>query len=149
MSNRSIHGKSRALSASAIRSAIAADLAQIKHEDGLTFADLGRVLGKSEDQASKYCDGTAVMDAITYAFARDQWGSRFTGTLDALIASHKEPTHDRHKATAITKALMALSVALEDDDEASPKEVRKMRRELDEAQTAISDLLGKLVVRAA
>jgi hypothetical protein len=150
MSDPTIHGKRRALSASAILEAIATDLSQIKAEDKLTFADLGRVLGKSEDQAAKYCDGTAEMGVTAYAFARDQWNGRFTGTLDALICGDKAgATNDRHKATAITKALMALSVALEDDDEASPREVRKMRRELEEAQEAIKALLGKLELRAA
>lgn len=150
MSNPAIHGKRRALSASAVREAIATDLMQIKYEDKLTFADIGRVLGKSEDQAAKYCDGSACMDAVAYAFAKDQWNGRFTGTLDALIAEHNEAaTTDRSKATAITKACLALSVALEDDDEASPKEVRKMRKDLEAARGAIDELLSKLSVRAA
>lgn len=150
MSKPQIVGKRRALSASAIREAIATDLMQIKHEDKLTFTDLGRILGKSEDQAAKYCDGTATMDAVTYAFARDQWNGRFTGTLDAMIADGKEVhTPDRTKATVITQLLLELSIALEDDDEACPNDVRKMRKTLEGARGAIDEMLGKLSLRAA
>ncbi len=150
MSGPTIHGKRRAISASSVLEVIASDLMQIKAEDKLTFADLGRVLGKSEDQAAKYCDGTAEMGITAYAFARDQWNGRFTGSLDALIADQpKAAKSDRSRATAITKALFALSSALEDDEEASPAEVRKMRRELEEGREAIDELLRKLSVRAA
>ena len=150
MSKPAIHGKRRALSASAIRDAIAADLFQIKHEDRLTFADIGRVLGKSEDQAAKYCDGSAVMDAIAYTLGRDQWNGRFTGSLDAMICAHKLTGEtDRCKASIITKALFEISTALEDDDEVTPKEVRARRKSLEAAREAIDGFLKKLEVRAA
>lgn len=139
-----IHGKRRALSASSILEAIGRDLSQIKAEDKLTFSDLGRVLGKSEDQAAKYCEGSAEMGVIAFAFARDQWNGRFTGTLDALIEHGAPVTTDRSKLSAIMKANLALSLALEDDGEASPSEVRAMRRELETAREAITELLGKL-----
>ena len=149
MSNPQIVGKRRALSASAIRDAIAADLSQIKHEDRLTFADIGRVLGKSEDQAAKYCDGTAVMDAIAYNLARDQWNGRFTGSVDAMMGHKRAGESDRCKTTTITKALFELSTALEDDDEVSPAEVRARRKSLEGAKEAIEGFLKKLEVRAA
>lgn len=139
-----IVGKRRALSASAILEAIGRDLMQIKAEDRLTFADLGRVLGKSEDQAAKYCEGTAEMGSVAYIFARDQWNGRFTGTIDALVGGSNGSTPDRSKLSAIVKANLALSLALEDDGEASPAEVRQMRRELEAAREAITELLGKL-----
>lgn len=139
--------KMRALSASSILEAIAADLSQIKAEDKLTYADLGRVLGKSEDQAAKYCEATQEMGAV--AFAWDQWNGRFTGRLAELIQSSHGNTSDRSKLSAIMKANLALSLALEDDGEASPAEVRKMRRELESAKDAINELLGKLGPKAA
>lgn len=139
-----IHGKQRALSASSVLEAVADDLSQIKSQDRLTFADLGRVLGKSEDQAAKYCEGSAEMGIIAYAFAKDQWNGHFTGTLEALIEGNLPITSDRSKLSALIKANLALSVALEDDGEASPAEVRQMRRELETAREAITELLGKL-----
>lgn len=150
MSNPTIHGKRRALSAFSVMDAMASDLLQIKQEDGLTFKDIGRVLGRSEDQAAKYCDGTAEMSLTAYAFGKAQWNGRFTGTLDALILdSRGYVTSDRSKATIIAKALAEISEALEDDDEASPKEVRARRKCLEEAKHAIEGFLDKLKVRAA
>lgn len=150
MSKPIIHGKGPTLTASLIRAAIAQDLSQIKAEDGLTFADIGRILGKSEDQAAKYCDGTACMDAVTFQFARKEWNGRFTGSVDALVAgARRNKTNDRCKATAICRANMALSVALEDDDEVSPAEARQMRRDLEAAREALDELLRRLTVRAA
>jgi hypothetical protein len=145
-----IHGKRRALSASAVLDAVASDLLQIKQEDALSFKDIGRVLGKSEDQASKYCDGTAEMGLTAYAFGKAQWNGRFTGTLDSLILdSRGHLTSDRCKATVIGRALAEILEALEDDDEASAKEVRERRKALEDAKHAIEGFLDKLRVRAA
>jgi hypothetical protein len=150
MSKPMIHGKRRALSASSVLEATAADLLQIKQEDGLSFKDIGRVFGKSEDQAAKYCDGTAEMGLTAYAFGKAQWNGRFTGSLDALILdSRGHTTSDRSKATVITKALFEISAALEDDEEASPREVRAMRKSLEEAKDAIEGFLEKLRLRSA
>jgi hypothetical protein len=42
------------------------------------------VLGKSEDSAAHYCDGSATMDAVTFGRGKKEWGSRFTGYFDRL-----------------------------------------------------------------
>ena len=47
----------RVFSASTVRDTIAATLRNIKEEDGITYADLGRVMGKSGDRAEAYCNG--------------------------------------------------------------------------------------------
>jgi len=146
MTGPTVHGKRRALSASSIREAIASDLMQIKQEDRLTFADMGRVLGKSEDQAAKYCDGTAVMDAITYTFARDTWNGRFTGTVDTMIAGRKAMTCDHSKQSKLLAAALALSVALE-DGEITDEEVRSNRKTLEHARDAIEALLSRVKPR--
>lgn len=150
MSEPIIHGNRRALSASSVLAAIATDLTQIKAEDGLTWADLGRILGKSEDQAAKYADGSAEMGVTAYAFARKEWNGRFTGTLDRLILdSRGHVSTDRNKATIITKALLQISEALEDDEVATAREVRAMRKSLEGARDAIDGFLEKLKVRVA
>ena len=150
MTKPTIHGNRGTLTASIIRAAIAQDLSQIKHEDGLTFADIGRILGKSEDQAAKYCDGTACMDAVTYSFARDEWNGRFTGTLDALIEARKpQGATDRQKLSAILGCAQEVALALEDDDQVCSNDVRKARRKLEAGREAIDELLRKLTVRAA
>lgn len=148
MTNPRIHGKRRAISASSVLEAIAADLSQIKAEDRLTFADLGRILGKSDDQAAKYCDGAAEMGVIAYAFARDQWNGRFTGRLDQLINGARDETCDRTKESRILQAALALSVALS-DGEISDDEVHANRATLEAAREAINGLLSRLGPKGA
>lgn len=143
MSDRASTALRRRLSASMIREAIAADLMQIKQEDGLTFDDIGRVLGKSADQAARYCDGTASMCAETYAFGREAWNGRFTGRLDALICGKPDETCDRKKMSSITRANLAVSVMLE-DDEITVEEIKKRRKELEEGRDAFAGLLSRI-----
>ena len=73
-------------SASHVLQAIAAELSTIKHEDGLTDADIGRVLGKSEDQAAKYRTGLAEMGIVAFAAGKREWNGRFTGALDRPVS---------------------------------------------------------------
>lgn len=143
MSGPTIHGKRRALSASSILKAVADDLSQIKHEDGLTWSDMGRVLGKSEDQAAKYADGSAEMGIVAFTLARDQWNGRFTGRLDAMINCASDGTCDRVKQSALLKANLALSVALE-DGEITVAEIHANRAILEDAKAKIEELLSRI-----
>lgn len=147
MSFPRIHGNRRSLSASSVRNALAAALMQIKAEDELTFTDLGRILGKSEDQAARYCDGTAEMSVTSFYFARREWNGRFTGLADKLLETVEQ--QDAHKAqTLILKAALALSAALEDGD-LSENEILANRTILENAKEAIDKTLGRLGPKAA
>ena len=86
-------------SASSVLDVIGRDLSLIKSQDCLTYADLGAVLGKSEDQAAKYCEGSAAMDVVTFARAWREWNGRFAGGLAALC-------HDSRDALEITPMLL-------------------------------------------
>jgi uncharacterized membrane protein len=147
MTNRISAPKRRRLSASVIRQAIADDLMQIKSDDRLTFEDIGRVLGKSADQAARYCDGTAAMCAETYVFAREAWNGRFTGRLDALLATTPDTTPDRVKGSSICRAALAVSVMLE-DDEITDDEIRDARKTLEEGRDAFDALLRRIQPKA-
>jgi hypothetical protein len=149
MSKPTIHGHRRVISASSILEAIASDLLQIKMEDRLTFADIGRVVGKSEDQAAKYCDGTAEMGITAFGFAKAQWNGRFTGSFDTLIQSARgDFTSDREKESHILKAALALSVALTDDD-LTDAEIRDNRATLEAAKDSIDALMRRIAPRSA
>jgi hypothetical protein len=143
MTSRTSTALRRRLSASMIREAIAADLMQIKAEDQLTFDDIGRVIGKSADQAARYCDGTASMCAETYTFAREAWNGRFTGRLDALLNGKPDATCDRKKASSINRALLAVSIMLE-DGEIDKEEILARRKELEEGRDAFDKLLSRI-----
>lgn len=131
-------------SASAVLDAVAAELSAIKHEDGLTDADLGRVLGKSEDQAAKYRTGLAEMGIVAYAAAKREWNGRFTGALDRLcVDSRPVASDDRRGQITLLEAALALSVALA-DGKVTPEEVRANRATLEAARDAIDEQLSKL-----
>lgn len=131
-------------SASAVLDAVASELSTIKHEDGLTDADLGRVLGKSEDQAAKYRTGLAEMGVVAYAAAKREWNGRFTGALDRLCTDSRPAAgDDRRGQITLLEAALALSVALA-DGKIDKEEVRANRATLEAARDAIDDQLRKL-----
>lgn len=129
-------------SASTILEAVGTDLALIKKEDRLTYADIGRVLGKSEDQASKYCEGSADMGLVSFAAGKREWNGRFTGSLDRLcVESRPAAIHSRTVQSKALKAALALGVALEDDNEIDGEEIRQNRQTIEEAIAALQSLL--------
>lgn len=135
-------------SASAVLDAIASELSIIKHEDGLTDADIGRVLGKSEDQAAKYRTGLAEMGVVAFAAGKREWNGRFTGALDRLCVNSRPGTVcDRSSLTFVLDAAARLSKALE-DGVITKEEVRENRAQLEAARDAIDAQLRKLVVAA-
>lgn len=136
-------------SASSILDTVGEALTAIRKEDKLTFADMAAVLNKSEDQAAKYCAGAQEMGLIAYARAKREWNGRFTGGLDRLCHDARPSDDaDRTRQSKVLKAALALSIALEDDGEISPDEVRANRATIENARDALEELLRK-VVRAA
>lgn len=145
----SFHGKRPVFSASAAVEALGRAIGEIKSADRLTWSDVGHVLGVSEDQAAKYADGSATMNAVAYARGKREWNGRFTGYLDRLcVDSRPGGGTDRHDQCNLLKAALALSVALEDDDAITREEVRKNRSTLEAARDAIDHQLRKLVIAA-
>ena len=146
MSNLAIHGKRPVFSASSALEAIATALSEIKRDDRLTYADLGALIGKSEDQAAKYCDGSATMDAITFGRAKREWNGRFTGYFDRLCVESRPATStDRHDSNVILSAALTMCKALEDNNTIDRNEVLASRSELEAARDAIEAQLSKLM----
>lgn len=83
-----IHGNRGVVPASRIVEAVAETLTVIKAEDKLTWGDIGAAIGKSEDQAAKYADGSAVMDMPTFLRACNTWNGRFSNPVLALFNLH-------------------------------------------------------------
>ena len=148
MSDQTIHGETAPYSASRALSALGKALGEIKAADHLTYADLGAVLGRSEDQAAKYCEGTATMDAVTFGRAKKEWGGRFTGYFDRLCDNCQPGrASDRQCESSVLKAALALSVALQ-DGKITPAEIRAERGTIEDARDALEGLLVKLTVAA-
>lgn len=136
-------------SASNALEALGRAINEIKAQDGLTWADIGAVLGVSDDQAAKYADGTATMNAVTYGRGKREWSGRFSGYFERLcIDSRPGIPSDRTSLTAVLDAAASLSKSLE-DGEITPEEVRDHRMELEAARDALDEQLGKLRVVAA
>lgn len=146
MSNRSNRsGNGPVFSASTVLDEVGTALSQIRRDDKLTFADIAAVIGKSEDQAAKYCAGSAEMGIVAYGRARREWNGRFDGALDRLCHDTRPVADaDRNRHSKILRAALALSVALEDDDEITPGEVRANRATIEQARDALDELLRKL-----
>jgi len=125
-------------------------LDRIKDEDGLTDADIGAVLGKSEDQAAKYRKGLTDMGLVSYARGKREWNGRFDGTLRRLCEeSRPGRIDDRADTNKVLKAALVLSEALNVDDAISTEDVRANRSTLERARDAIEAQLTKLKPEAA
>jgi hypothetical protein len=149
MADRHIHTHRAVYSASNVRIALAQAILEIQEADGLTDADVGKVLGKSADRARAYRRCDATMDAETFGRGKQYWNGRFTGYFDRLCAdSRPGQVDDRRGHTTILEAALALSVALEDGS-ITPEEVRANRSTLENARDAIEQQLGKLRPDAA
>jgi len=147
-SAQTILGEKPIFSEKRVLSAIADALSAIKSEDGLTWDDVAAVLGVSDVQAAKYFDGSAKINIIAFARAKREWNGRFTGAFDRLCVDSR-PTieNGRSAESKVLKAALALSIALEDDDAVTPKEVRQNRATLENARDAIDGLLATLKPR--
>jgi hypothetical protein len=131
-------------SASAVLQRVGGDLALIKSQDALSYADIGAVLGVSEDQAAKYCEGTATMNLVTYARGKREWAGRFTGSLNRLCGGSKKSCDtDRERECKVMRAAAVLSCALVDGGQVSASVIRENRSTFEAAFDAIGELLGK------
>lgn len=146
MSAPNIHGNRPVFSASTVLEAVGDELALIKSQDKLTWVDVGAILGVSDDMAAKYADGSAAMNIVAFARGKREWNGRFTGKLDQLCVDTRPCSDaDRTRQSKVLKAALALSMALEDDGEITPDEVRASRATLEAARDAIDAVLRKVV----
>jgi hypothetical protein len=144
MSTRQSTASRRVFSASNALKVVGDALADIKREDGLTYTDLGRVLGKGEDQASKYCDAAADMGLVSFLLAWREFNGRLMGPVKCFVEETRPiATDDRRGHTTILEAALALSVALQ-DGAITAEEVRANRATLENARDAIEAQLAKL-----
>jgi hypothetical protein len=138
-----IHGLPRRLSASDMLDALANDLSEIRREDKLMWSEVGHVLGRSEDQAAKYADGSATMDWISYKRGEVTWGSRFTGSVDRLIEKSKQPVSCNQTQHRILAAAIAIEESRE-DGHMTVEDIRANKTTLENARDAIDAQLQRL-----
>jgi hypothetical protein len=127
-----IHGRRRTFSASSAVDAQNVVLTSIKTEDSATWADIGRVLGKSDDRAAAYANTASPLDLPTFLAGCREWGGRFADPLLALVGGRWADTgaictSDENAALTLATLLPAV-IAIEADglteaEELMPHEV--------------------------
>jgi len=131
MSAPHIHAPRRTFSASRAVEAQNAILTAIRGDDGATWADMGRVLGKSDDRAAAYANTSSPIDLPTFLAGCREWGGRFADPLLGLVGGRWADagavcTGDDPASLTIAQLLPAIIAAELDGettyDELSPQE---------------------------
>ncbi|MBB5697019.1 hypothetical protein [Sphingomonas yantingensis] len=138
------HGRYRTISASLMLETLGASLSTIKDQDKATDADLGAVLGKSDDRAAAYRHGDADMGAVSLLRGIAAWDGRFANDALALVGFRLVPIEagtasDAASLTATCALLAKKAKALEDgviDDD----ELEEMWPEIEAASRDIDRL---------
>jgi hypothetical protein len=148
MSAPRIHGKRQTFSVSRAVDQIGADISRIREEDGLTWADVGRVLGKSDDRAADYARGLSEMSFTSFLLGCREWNGRFSGAVMAMIGQRAtgldgEQLQPRHLLSLLTRLAFEISVALEDDDAIDDAEMERLESLLDDVTRGLDALRQK------
>ncbi|MBN8831212.1 MAG: hypothetical protein J0G94_11490 [Sphingomonadales bacterium] len=132
---------------------IGTDLRVIKEEDRLSWKDVGRVLGKSDDRAADYAAAISEMPVSAFLLACREWKGRFANGVLAMIGaklgdSEADGSSDSERLCRILRLAHLLSVALNDDQtpgDVDEDELREIGSDtLDEAARAIDALRIRL-----
>lgn len=143
MSVPSIHGKRPVFSDSKMLDALGRAIHEIRNTDELTWDEVGKVLGVSDDQASNYANGRACMPVTTYGRGKREWNGRFTGYFERLCVDSRPGSQCDHSAlTNVLSAATSLSQSLA-DGEITAAEIRESRQLLEQARDDLDALLSK------
>lgn len=88
MSAPNIHRQDRTVSGSFLLEQLGDSLREIKRDDRLTDADLGRVLGKHEDSVAGYRGGNGDMGVVSFLFGCEKWDGRFANPVLRQLGLH-------------------------------------------------------------
>lgn len=142
-----IVGRRAIVPASDLLETLGESLDRIRKDDKLTLLDVAAVLGKSDDQAGKYCNGTADMGVVSFLRGVQAWNGRFANKTLALIGSKVGTLtpgegSERRIQTIVARFQLELSIALEDED-LSPEEFERLQPLLDAMDAAGDSLRAK------
>lgn len=148
-----IHSRYRTVPASLLLDTLGESLTAIKREDAATDADLGQVLGKSEDRAAAYRAGNGDMGVVSFLRGCREWDGRFANAALAHVGMRLVPLDagegcDRASVTALCALLAKKSAALENDGIIDDAELEDMWPELEAASRHIDRLRERKRLRA-
>lgn len=152
MSDPHIHNRYRTIPASKMLNTLGESLERIKSQDGATDADLGAVLGKSDDTAARYRTGLAEMPVVAFLRGCREWDGRFANDVLGLVGMRITPVDassacDRQSVTALCALLAKWSAALENDGQIDDQELEEMWPELEAASKHVDRLRQRRAVR--
>ncbi len=153
MSEPHIHNRYRTIPASQMLNTLGESLERIKTQDCATDADLGAVLGKSDDTAARYRTGLAEMPVVAFLRGCREWDGRFANDVLGLVGMKLSPVGeagaggDRQAVTALCSLLAKKSAALENDGVIDDRELEDMWPELEAASRHIDRLRHRRRVR--
>lgn len=148
MSDKAIPPLHRSISGSKLIDALAESLTEIKAQDELTDAELGKFLHKGVDAGKAYRTGYAEMPVTAFLRGCERWNGRFANDALGLIGMKLVPlsteaVSDQTLSTRLCKLMLDVSLALE-DGVITDLEVARMKRTLIEAGEAIDSMRGRL-----
>lgn len=105
-----LHGRRRTFSASRAVEVQNQIITDIKEADKATWADIGAVLGKSDDRAAAYANTASAIDLPTFLLGCREWGGRFADPLLKLAGGRW--ADDGAYCTSDEKAALTLATLL-------------------------------------
>lgn len=144
MRDPQIHGTRRSFAVSDALDTLGEDLKRIRDEDGLTWSDVGRVLGKSDDRAADYAKGISEMPVSAFLLGAREWNGRFAGRVLAMIGKQIGPIDsadmsDNERLAKLLHLAHLLSLALLDDGIVDDDELRGI------GGAQLDDIIGGLM----
>lgn len=144
-----IHARYRTIPASLMLDTLGASLSAIKQRDGATDADLGAVLGKSDDRAAVYRAGGADMGFVSFLRGVREWDGCFANAVMALVGMklvplEAEAVDDQACVTTVLSLALALSAELEKDGDVSNDDLERHRFVIERAGLVIDGYRERL-----
>jgi hypothetical protein len=150
-------GPTRLLTKTSVKRKIAAAIAEAQSRNDWSDNDAGEILGCSDGTIGNRKKGDdphnqmTVYELLRAATADPALANDIVALIDmrlCRIERSSDTTTDRRKASSITRAALAVSIMLE-DDEISDEEIVERRRELEEGRDAFQALLDRIGPKGA
>lgn len=141
MEEPNVLGRRIVFSDNNVLEAVGDPLGEIRRQDGLTWTDVGKVLGVGDDSASAYASGYTAMNICAFARGKREWGGRFTGPFDRLVFNSRPGTVCGHTAmNHMLTATAAIHMSFRDGT-MSKRELQQNRSTLEVARDQLDELL--------
>ena len=147
MSASHIHSRYRTVPVSLLLDTLGKSLSTIKDEDRATDADLGQVLGKSEDRAGAYRAGAGDMGVVSFLRGCREWDGRFANDVLSLVGMRLTPiadtSMDESQSLAALGELIAKKAVALADNKIDDAELEAMWPEIERVAGFIDQLRAR------